>query len=31
MSTMAPSEGSPIDLDALRVMLGGDESRKNDS
>ena len=26
MSTTAPSEGSPIDLDALRVMLGGDES-----
>ena len=26
MSTTAPSEGSPIDLDALRVMLGGDDS-----
>ena len=25
MSTMAPNEGSPIDLDALRVMLGGDD------
>ena len=26
MSTMVPSELPPIDLDALRVMLGGDES-----
>ena len=26
MSTTAPSEGPPIDLDALRVTLGGDES-----
>ena len=25
MSTTVPSEGSPIDLDALRVMLGGDD------
>ena len=25
MSTTAPSEGPPIDLDALRVMLGGDD------
>ena len=25
MSTMEPSEGSPIDLDALRVMLGSDD------
>ena len=25
MSTMVPSELPPIDLDALRVMLGGDE------
>lgn len=25
MSTMVPSEHPPIDLDALRVMLGGDE------
>ena len=26
MSTMVPSEHPPIDLDALRVMLGGDEN-----
>ena len=26
MSTMVPSELPPIDLDALRVMLGGDEN-----
>ena len=26
MSTMVPSELPPIELDALRVMLGGDES-----
>ena len=25
MSTTVPSEVSPIDLDALRVMLGGDD------
>ena len=25
MSTMAPNEDSPIDLDALRVMFGGDD------
>ena len=25
MSTTAPSEGTPINLDALRVMLGGDD------
>ena len=25
MSTTAPSDGPPIDLDALRVMLGGDD------
>ena len=25
MNTTAPSEGPPIDLDALRVMLGGDD------
>lgn len=26
MSTTVPSESAPIDLDALRVMLGGDDS-----
>ena len=26
MSTMVPSGHPPIDLDALRVMLGGDEN-----
>jgi hypothetical protein len=25
MSTTAPSEGPPIDLDSLRVMLDGDD------